>query len=215
MSNEKDNLKRENTIRFIEAAEELIDEYGIENVSVRKIAEKAGFHNSTIYLYFTDSDQLLLLASLKHFNEYSRALSRLSTKDFDSKENFYFIWRFFIESMYRKPHIFYNFFFGKHSDDLTKIMRQYYDLFPDKDAEFSPVIEDMYYGKNIQQRCLRILLPLVDLDNRVTAENLGIINDIIVSSLKYKLEQKCQNPELDSDILTRELMQIIEHVIEK
>lgn len=214
MNNEKDNLKRENTIRFIEAAEELIDQYGIENVSVRKIAEKAGFHNSTIYLYFTDSDQLLLLASLKHFNEYSKALSRLSTKDFDSKENFYFIWRFFIESMYRKPYIFYNFFFGKHSDDITKIMRQYYDLFPDKSEEFSPIIEDMYYGKNIQQRCLRILLPLIELDNRVTAENLNLVNDIIVSSLKYKLEQKCQNPELDSDILTRDLMQIIEHVIE-
>lgn len=214
MNNEKDNLKRENTIRFIEAAEELIDQYGIENVSVRKIAEKAGFHNSTIYLYFSDSDQLLLLASLKHFNEYSKALSRLSTKDFDSKENFYFIWRFFVESMYRKPHIFYNFFFGKHSDDITKIMRQYYDLFPDKSEEFSPIIEDMYYGKNIQQRCLRILQPLIELDTRVTAENLNLVNDIIVSSLKYKLEQKCQNPKLDSDILTRELMQIIEHVIE-
>lgn len=214
MNNEKDNLKRENTIRFIEAAEELIDQYGIENVSVRKIAEKAGFHNSTIYLYFTDSDQLLLLASLKHFNEYSKALSRLSTKDFDSKENFYFIWRFFIESMYKKPYIFYNFFFGKHSDDITKIMRQYYDFFPDKSEEFSPIIEDMYYGKNIQQRCLRILQPLIELDNRVTAENLNLVNDIIVSSLKYKLEQKCQNPELDSDILTRDLMQIIEHVIE-
>ena len=49
--NNKEALQRENTIRFIEAAEELIDEHGIDNVSVRKIADKAGFHNSTIYLY--------------------------------------------------------------------------------------------------------------------------------------------------------------------
>lgn len=41
--NNKEALQRENTIRFIEAAEELIDEHGIDNVSVRKIAEKAGF----------------------------------------------------------------------------------------------------------------------------------------------------------------------------
>ena len=37
--NNKEALQRENTIRFIEAAEELIDEHGIDNVSVRKIAE--------------------------------------------------------------------------------------------------------------------------------------------------------------------------------
>ena len=86
--NNKEALQRENTIRFIEAAEELIDEHGIDNVSVRKIAEKAGFHNSTIYLYFKDVNELILLASMKHFNEYSKALARLSSKNWDSTENF-------------------------------------------------------------------------------------------------------------------------------
>ena len=38
--NNKEALQRENTIRFIEAAEELIDEHGIDNVSVRKIAHR-------------------------------------------------------------------------------------------------------------------------------------------------------------------------------
>ena len=41
--NNKEALQRENTLRFIEAAEELIDEYGIDNVSVRKIARKPAF----------------------------------------------------------------------------------------------------------------------------------------------------------------------------
>ena len=38
----KEELKIKNTIRFIEAAQELIDETGVENVSIRKIAERAG-----------------------------------------------------------------------------------------------------------------------------------------------------------------------------
>ena len=109
--NNKEALQRENTIRFIEAAEELIDEHGIDNVSVRKIAEKAGFHNSTIYLYFKDVNELILLASMKHFNEYSKALARLSSKNWDSTENFYFVWRFFVESMLKNPKIYYNFLF--------------------------------------------------------------------------------------------------------
>ena len=88
--NNKEALQREDTIRFIEAAEELIDEHGIDNVSVRKIAEKAGFHNSTIYLYFKDVNELILLASMKHFNEYSKALARLSSK------NLGFNWEFLL-----------------------------------------------------------------------------------------------------------------------
>ena len=177
--NNKEALQRENTIRFIEAAEELIDEHGIDNVSVRKIAEKAGFHNSTIYLYFKDVNELILLASMKHFNEYSKALARLSSKNWDSTENFYFVWRFFVESMLKNPKIYYNFFFGKHGQDFGSLFKRYYELF------------------------------------QITSKNINMINTIIVASVKYILEQKCMEPELDSDILTRDLMNIIEYTISK
>ena len=43
--------------------------------------------------------------------------------------------------------------------------------------------------------------------------NLNIINDITVSYVKYLLEQKCQNPDLDSDMLTDKMMQMLKFVI--
>lgn len=213
--NNKEALQRENTIRFIEAAEELIDEHGIDNVSVRKIAEKAGFHNSTIYLYFKDVNELILLASMKHFNEYSKALARLSSKNWDSTENFYFVWRFFVESMLKNPKIYYNFFFGKHGQDFGSLFKRYYELFPEEADKLSPDLMDMYYGKNIQERCMKLLLTIKDKDNQLTSKNINMINTIIVASVKYILEQKCMEPELDSDILTRDLMNIIEYTLSK
>ena len=42
--NQKEELRTQNMIRFIEAARELIDQEGLESLSIRKIAEKAGFH---------------------------------------------------------------------------------------------------------------------------------------------------------------------------
>ena len=119
---EKEALKLQNTLRFIEAAKELIDTEGISKVSVRKIAEKAGFHNSTIYLYFKDANQLILLASLKHFTDYSRLLSEYSKKNATPQENFFAIWDAFGQTVFKKPEIFYNFFFGKHSNNLTPII---------------------------------------------------------------------------------------------
>ena len=212
-SNDKEVLKQQNRIRFIQAAQELIENEDLEKVSIRRIAEKAGFHNSTIYLYFEDVDQLILLSSLKYFNEYSKALSELSTKDLTPLETFIKIWNFFVQTVFRKPKIFYNFFFGKHSENLTRIMKQYYELFPEEQEEYSPEIEDMYYGQNIHERCLRVLELLIGTDTRVNEETIGLINDINVSYFKYLLEQKCQNPSLDSDILKDKLLKMLHFII--
>ena len=212
-SNDKELLKQQNRIRFIQAAQELIENEDLEKVSIRRIAEKAGFHNSTIYLYFEDVDQLILLSSLKYFNEYSKALSELSTKDLTPLETFIKIWNFFVQTVFRKPKIFYNFFFGKHSENLTRIMKQYYELFPEEQEEYSPEIEDMYYGQNIHERCLRVLELLIGTDTRVNEETIGLINDINVSYFKYLLEQKCQNPSLDSDILKDKLLKMLHFII--
>ncbi len=209
---EKENQKRQNTIRFINAARKLIDENGLESVSIRKIAEMAGFHNSTIYLYFDDLDQLLMLASITYFREYSRALGEQSRKNLSSPENFLSIWNIFADSIFKAPEIYYNFFFGKHSENLQDIMNTYYNIFPNEREEFSEDIENMYYGRNIQERCMNILRPMIEEDSAVTEENISMINDMIVAFCKYKLEQKCLNPALDSDILKKQIIEAISYI---
>jgi len=44
---------------FIQAAKEIIMNEGVEYVSVRKVADKAGYAYTTIYNYFTDVNELL------------------------------------------------------------------------------------------------------------------------------------------------------------
>lgn len=210
--NEKENLKQQNTIRFIRATQNILDTEGIENISIRKIADKAGFHNSTIYLYFKDVDHLILLASLKYFNEYSANLSKLSTQNLSPKERFFSIWRFFAQTIFQKPKIFYDFFFGKYSDNLTDIIKQYYELFPEEQVTYSPEIEHMYYGRNINERCMQILILLAESSSEIKKTDLEIINDITVSYLKYLLLQKCQNVSLDSDMLTDKLIQVLRFI---
>ena len=103
---DKEEQKRQNARTFINAAQEMIESEGLENISVRKIAQKAGFHNSTIYLYFEDLDQLAMFASLKYFREYSHSLELQSQKNLSPTENFLSIWELFVDTMLKKPHIF-------------------------------------------------------------------------------------------------------------
>lgn len=208
----KEEQKRQNAILFINTTQEMIDEDGLDNISVRKIAERAGFHNSTIYLYFKDLDQLIMLASMKYFQEYSYMLELQSQKDRTPAENFYAIWNLFFDTIMKKPQLFYHFFFGKRSCDLDQIMNLYYGIFPEERRQFSTNIEAMYFGKNITERSLQLLLPLIPAENLVTSSKLDMINELTVSYCKYKLEQKCQNPELDSAALKKDFLDAMVYI---
>lgn len=213
MTSDKELLKQKNMITFIESAQRLIESEGIRNVSIRKIAEKAGFHNSTIYLYFKDVDELILLASLKYFAEYSQSLVTQDLQKKSSSENFFSIWKFFADSVFEKPDIFYNFFFGKYSDDLTKYFELYYSLFPEEREVYSDMIEEMYYGKNIYERSFHLLKPLLKESPRLNEENITIVNELSVGYLKELLKKKCENPSLSVTLLSAQLLIALHYLV--
>ena len=210
----KEELKNLNTIRFIEATRELIDEEGVENISVRKIANRAGFHNSTIYLYFKDLNELIMLASLKHFDEYSKALSQQSQNHLSDLNNFFSVWESFAASAFKDAPLFLNFFFGKHGNNLTEIITKYYSLFPEEKQDFSHEISAMYYGTNISERC-RIMLELIigAKGSRITEENCNLVNEIIISSLKFLLEETFSDHETTAEKQAARLMDVIRYVV--
>ncbi|MDX5609295.1 TetR/AcrR family transcriptional regulator, partial [Clostridioides difficile] len=43
---------------FIEAAQNIMENEGIENITLRKVADMAGYNSSTLYKYFKNLDHL-------------------------------------------------------------------------------------------------------------------------------------------------------------
>lgn len=213
---QNETQKRENLIHFIKVTQQIIEEEGMQKVSIRKIAAMSGFHNSTIYLYFSDLDELIMLASIMRFQKYSAALEIQSEKQADAYDNFFNIWECFCDSAFQYACIFNNFFFGKYSDDLPRFLNIYYDLFPEEKNQYTKDIEAMYFGKNYTERCMKILLPLAD-DARtcVTRENINVINDLTVSYCQYLLGQKCADNDISSDELQKKLMDAIHFLVER
>lgn len=59
-TDDKKSLKQQRvSMYFVQAAKEIIMTVGVENVSVRKVADMAGYAFSTIYKYYKDLDALL------------------------------------------------------------------------------------------------------------------------------------------------------------
>lgn len=46
---------------FIDAANQIIENEGIESVTIRKVADIAGYNSATLYNYFNDLNHLLFL----------------------------------------------------------------------------------------------------------------------------------------------------------
>lgn len=98
---------------FLEAAKEIIIKDGVENVSVRKVADIAGYSYATIYNYFTDLNELLWEVKKLMINDIFEALQKKYTgitKDIEGiKKGF----RAYVEYFIENPNVF-KFFYFRH-----------------------------------------------------------------------------------------------------
>lgn len=217
MSNTPINSREDNRLKtarvFVRATQNLIDAEGITNVSIRKIAKSAGFHNSTIYLHFRDLEELVLLASLNFFTDYKKELAEKSKMPGTPKDRFLSIWELFGKTVFSHPQVFYNFFFGKYSKNLTPIITQYYELFPDEKPIYPKEIKEMYYGNNIDDRSYMLLSPLIGTEGlRINDENVFLVNKIIVACFRQILADQCKNPDTDPIASNHFLLMILKYV---
>ena len=67
---QKEELRR----AILTAAQDLFLEHGYEGFSLRQVAEEVGYSPTTIYLYFSDKDELLLHVSLEGFQTFGEML---------------------------------------------------------------------------------------------------------------------------------------------
>ena len=61
---------------LLDAAVALFDAHGAEGFSLRQVAERAGFAPPTVYLHFTDRDDLLFQTALEGFDTFGAELAR-------------------------------------------------------------------------------------------------------------------------------------------
>ena len=121
---------------FINATIELMEEIGIENLTIRKVAERAKYNSATLYNYFDSLDELEMFASVKCLNEYVKT-SQIKYSEGKSMREWYLgEWRCFCEQAFRHPRIYNFLFFSPLGEtNMTEIFRRYYEIFPQEKVE--------------------------------------------------------------------------------
>lgn len=200
---------------FINAACEIMQSEGMDALTLRRVARKAGYNSATLYNYFKDLDHLSVYASMKYFEDYNRNLSRYLSDEQDDFQRFLFMWRFFCASAFRHPHAYYNLFYGKYSSELGEIILDYYKVFPEEQGDLDESVLEMLHSGSLTERNWRMLRPVL-VGSSFTQEEQERINEIILYCFKELLTQKLQQgSELDNQVLIQHQLDYIHLILRK
>jgi len=105
---------------FIEAAKEMLKGEGLKSISVRNIAERAGYSYTTLYNYFKDLNELIFLCVKDFQNECEAFIKEEINKEPRGTEKIKAITKAYIKYFVQYPGIFELFFIEKISNIGSK-----------------------------------------------------------------------------------------------
>ena len=189
-----DIKKRRVMMYFIEATQDLILNEGIENLSIKKIADKAGYNTATIYNYFEDLEELILYSSVDYLKIYLKDLRDEISSDMKAIEIYETIYKVFVHHSFEKPEIFHTLFFGKYSYKLEKIIKKYYEIFPDDITGQNDITKSVLVEGNIHNRDVPVIKQMIK-EGSILEEEAPYIMETIVRVHQSYLENILQQRE--------------------
>ena len=154
--------KKRMMIYFIEAAEKIVKEEGLGALSLRRVADAAGYNSATLYNYFDDLEYLTLFASVCYLRDYILLLLKKLPPDGSALERYRVIYQCFNSVGFRQPEIYHNLFFGKHSARLGEVLRIYYhELYPGELEGLPEQMKQMLCRGTMRERDSVIMQDLV------------------------------------------------------
>ncbi len=188
--------KKQVAQRFIDCTCTIIEREGVAGLNVRKVAQLAGYHSSTIYLYFADFPHLIVAAVLQFLNRYAAYLGKNAPEHETALDCYLRCMTRFCEYSIANPNIF------------SALFVDYYgDIPPDKVYEQfsqSPLLRD--HMRVLQELAQQLAL------SQETAMQLGdAALSLCIGSILTLTRQRMQS---DPDRLVEKTMQSVRGLID-
>ncbi|QQE76466.1 TetR/AcrR family transcriptional regulator [Brevibacillus composti] len=199
---------------FVEATAQIIREEGIENVTIRKIADIAGYNSATIYNYFSEISHLVFFASLKFMKQYTEEVAQVYKRnDLAPMEKYLRAWELFCQHSFQNPSVFHAVFIadlGSHPEDLLK---HYYSVYPSEIIGIPEEIKPVILEHNISKRG-RVILEFLVKEGLMKEENVDAINELTIMIWQGMFTTFLNNRSTyDPEEATRKIMLYIREIM--
>lgn len=198
---------------FINTTIELIDDIGIRNVTLRKIADKAGYNSATIYNYFENLDHLIFYAAMGTIKDYSLALPGYLKESENAMDTFLKVWECFCDYAYKEPDIYNAIFFPQLDNNLDYYMEEYYEFFPMDLEDLDIHVSTMVLRGNIKKRARSTVMGCVD-EGYIDPKDSEKFNDMTLLIFEGFLKRMIRNTAT-YDEARKLTMEYIKNIVER
>lgn len=147
------NVNPDRKIKYITITSRILEEEGIEGVSIRRVAKEAGCTSAVLYKHFENRDHLIMLASVKFLERYIQEFRKQTRrKDITSIQMDLILWKFFIQEAFSKKPYYELMFFSPERDMLEDCVYEYYQLFPEQQQDFDGFSASIIFSNNLTER---------------------------------------------------------------
>lgn len=201
------NNKEIQTIRmmtyFIDATSKIIEEEGVDHVTIRGVAENAGYNSATIYNYFGELSHLIYFASMKFLKKYTNAIPHYVSGGEDPLEKYLLLWECFCNYSFQEPHIYNAIFISDLGVQPADLFKEYYHIFPmdliDLPEDFKPMIIESSLSLRERialKKCVEAEYIKKENAEKINEMNVliwqGMITKILNNRSMYSAEEACQ-----------------------
>lgn len=187
-----------NKAAIISAAKDMIHADGISSVSARSLGAAVGMNSALIYRYFRDIDEVILFACVHVLQEYTiemRHADRSLIPDESearSLEVYLLSWKLFCQHAFSHPEAYNMLFFSKHSTELERVIKEYYELFPEEfNGSDDILLQTMFNCSDLKSRNMMLLIPL--LEGQRSEDEIILINNITIGYFYSTLSDFVRN----------------------
>lgn len=195
---------------FIENAAKVIARDGLENITIRKVAQDTGYNSATLYSYFDNLDHLIFLASLTHLTEYTDAIESYTAAVSDPLLKAMKVWECFIHFSFQNPKVYYALFFNKREKDLNRYLTEYKKIFRHDPL---PTVVGVSSTSGIHDRSDKILAEAVA-QKEIDPDHIPELNEMMMYIYQGLLSQMIYDPFLKREILEARFLKYMVRIFE-
>ncbi|MEC2131351.1 MULTISPECIES: TetR/AcrR family transcriptional regulator [Brevibacillus] len=163
---------------FVEATADIILEEGVPNVTIRKIADRAGYNSATIYNYFSELSHLVFFAAMKFLKPYTEAVVQTyQDPQLSAQERYLRVWEIFCQHSFQNPQIFHAIFIADLGSQPEELLSHYYSVYPADLIAIPEELQPMLGTYNINRRGL-ISLELLVKEGFLLQQKIEAVNEL-------------------------------------
>lgn len=195
---------------FIDACHQIITAEGSDAVTIRKVADLAGYNSATLYNYFENLDHLMLYASCKYLRGYLVKLKTVELPE-NSVDRYFMVWRLFSEEAFLNAEFYYTMFFKFYYSNFNDAIKDYFDLYPEDLEGMSESLLPMLVESKLWKRDYENLKDCVT-DGYIKEDDVLVINEMLVLIFQSMIIQASQVEDLDIALHVEKIMDYVTRI---